>query len=811
MKPLLIELRLGLRSLLRQPGFLAVAVLTLALGVGSVSAIFSVVKGTLLTPLPYADAERIIRIARVQGAWGGPVSGPVVEDWRVATREQFTHLGAFVGATVNLTGEGEAERLSGFRVTPEFWEVMGLAPQLGRYFGTQEDVALEKVAVISHELWQRRFAGKNDVIGRDILLNGEAHRVVAVTPQGFRYPGSAQLYLPTYLAASTQGRGNNYLNVVARLAPDATIAQAEAALAAVNTRLAEEFAGNHAGLGARLTALPELLNSRVAQPLLVLLGAAALVLLIACANLANLLLARGSTRQRELAVRAALGAGRRALMRAVIAEALVIAVFGAVCGLAIAAAAVPMLMALAPDLLPSHARIGMRADVVAACLLGGIATVVLFAVLPALRAASVSPAGALQEEGRGSSGGRRRSRARNALVIFEVALSLTLLAGAGLLIESLRQLGEIDGGVNTEGVLTAAVLVRGAEMQPGEEVMDWYRRHTEQLAQQLPPLLERIKAIPGVRSAGIADSLPLSGIDNASSDVGIHGREVADGQPQPGANWRFASPEMFATLGMRVVRGRNLEDGDARPGEIFQNVLVNETFVRRYLADVDPLAQQLVFFDDGHKQIVGVVSDTRLFGAEREPVAEVYMHHLHATQGQLYLALKVDGEPLAYAEQLRRAIREVDADIPVFELRSMDQLVAGTTSLRRFNMILMSVFSAVALLLAAIGLYGVIAYSVAERRQEIGVRLSLGARGTDVLRMVLGQGLRTVGLGLLLGLAGAHALGRLLASQLYGVDPSDPWVLLAVLLTLGAVALIACVLPARRAARLDPMLALRQS
>jgi len=805
------ELRLALRSLLRQPGFFAIAVFTLAIGVGSVSAIFSVVNGTLLTPLPYADAERIVRVSRVQGAWGGPVSVPVLDDWRKATREQFAQLAAFVGTTINLTGEGEAERLAGFRVTPEFWSVMGLAPQRGRYFGPDEDTALEKVAVISHALWQRRFAGAPDVIGRDILLNGEAHRVVAVTPVGFRYPGSAQVYLPAYLAASSQGRGNNYLHVIARLAPGATMAQAESALAAVNARLAEEFADNNAGLAARLTALPTLLNSQVQQPLLILLGAAALVLLIACANLANLLLARGSTRQRELAVRAALGAGRRNLMRAVMSEALVIAICGAVGGLAIASAAVPLLLALAPDLLPDHASVTMRADVVALCLFGGVATVVLFACLPALRAASTSPAGALQEEGRGSSGGRRRSRARNALVVFEVALSLSLLVGAGLLIESLRQLGKVDGGIETEGVLTAAIVARSTEMQPGEDVMDWYRRHTAQLAQQLPALLQRIEAIPGVRSAGIADSLPLSGIDNVSSDISIRGREVADGQPRPGANWRFVSPEVFATLGMRIVRGRNLDEGDARPGEMFQNVLVNETFVRRYLADVDPLLQQIQFMDEAHKQIVGVVSDTRLFGAEREPVAEVYMSHLHATQNQLYLALKVGGDPLAYAEQLRQAVREVDADIPLFEVRSMDQLVAGGTALRRFNMTLMSVFSAVALLLAGIGLYGVVAYSVAERRQEIGVRLSLGARGVDVLRMVLGQGLRTVGLGLLLGVAGGFAMGQLLSNQLYGVGGNDPVVLSGVVLVLGLVALLACVVPARRAARLDPMLALRQS
>ncbi|MCK7593534.1 ABC transporter permease [Pseudomarimonas salicorniae] len=808
----LTDLRIALRSLARQPGFLAVAVLTLALGVGSVSAIFSVVNGVLLTPLPYADAERIIRINRVQGAWGGPVSAPALADWTEATSGQLEAIGGFVGATVNLTGDGEPERLAAYQVTPGFWQVMGLAPELGRYFNVEEDRRRERLAVISHELWQRRFGGQEGVVGQSIMLNGESYQVVGVTPARFRYPGATQVYLPTFLDSTGGPRGNNYLMVIGRLREGASMEQLEAALAAVNARLAEEFPANHAELGARLTALPEQLNARVEQPLLVLLGAAGLVLLIACANLANLLLARGSARQRELAVRAALGAGRRALVRAVIADALVIALLGAVLGLLIAALGVPLLLSQMPELLPSHAEVGMQPVVVLGALFAGIATVMLFASVPALRAAATAPAGALQEEGRGGSGGRRRSRARNALVAFEVALSLTLLTGAGLLIESLRQLGKVETGVQTEGVLTAAVVVEGARNEPGEDPVDWYVRHTAILARSLPAILERVRAIPGVQSAGLTDSLPLSGLNNASSDITIIGREPGEGERQPGANWRFVSPSLMSTLGMRMVRGRSLEDADARPGEMFQNVLVNETFVRRYLSDVDPLTQSLQFLGgDEPKRIVGVVNDTRLFGIDREPVAEVYMHHLHATQRQLYLALKVSGEPMDYAEQLRRAVREVAPDVPLFEVRSMDQLVEGTTALRRFNMALMSVFSGIALLLAAIGLYGVIAYSVAERRQEIGIRLSLGAQAGDVLRMVLGQGARMVGLGLLFGIAGALALGRLLASELYGVGAGDPRVLLAVVATLGLVALTACAVPALRAARLDPMLALRHT
>lgn len=806
---LVSDIRLALRSLLRQPGFFAIALLTLALGVGSVSAIYSVIDGTLLKPLPYPQAEQIVRVSRQQGNWGGPVSSQVLQDWREGSADQLQALAGFAGATINLTGSGEAERLAAYRVTPEFWQVMGLSAHSGRYFTAEEDAAGERVAVISHGLWQRRFGGDKAVVGRDIVLNGRAHRVIGIAPDSFRYPGDTQIYLPTFLGETKQGRGNNYLMVIGRLSPGATVEQLDASLGAVNERLAEEFPDNHAGLSARLMPLPVLLNSRVEQPLLILLGASALVLLIACANLANLLLVRGSQRQRELAVRAAMGAGRARLLRAVIAESLVIAVAGGIAGVALAAAAVPALLTLAPEIIPSHGAPSMNLTVVSISLLIAVATVLLFSLWPALRMASTQPGLAIQEEGRAGAGGQKKARARSALVSLEVALSLTLLVGAGLLIESLRQIGRIDAGVTTEGVLTAAVVIETAPTQPGEDVFAWYLRHTQVLAPVMDALLERVRAIPGVEAAGISDALPLSGLDNSSSDISIVGREVADGQPRPGANWRFVSPGLFEALGMRIVRGRDLKESDQRIGEFPSQVLINETFAQRYFDGIDPIGQQIVFLGDEHKQIVGVVNDTRLHGIEREPVAEVYMPHVNATQGQHYLALKVRGEPMAYAEQLRRAVREVSPNIPVFELRSMDQLAAGTTQMRRFNMSLMAVFSGVALLLAMLGLYGVIAYSVTQRRHEIGIRMSLGAAPGSVVRMVLGQGMRLVGVGLALGLLGAFALNQVIASQLYGVSPTDSGVIFSVLLLLAAAAALACAIPAARASRVPPMTALR--
>lgn len=809
MRGLARDFRIALRSLLRQPWFFVIAVATLALGVGSVSSIYSVVDGVLLKPLPYPDAERILRIDRVQPPAAGPVSAPLLEDWREATRGSIAAMGAYTDATVNMTGDGEAQRLPAYRVTPEFWAVMGLAPAAGRYFGDAEEKANERVVVLGHGLWQRHFGGSASVVGARVVLNGEAHRVVGVVPERFLYPNDAQVYLPTHLPATQQDRGSNGLFVVARLKAGATVAQVEDVLAATNARLAEEFAGNHADLGARVSALPEQLQRRIRQPLLVLLGASAMVLLIACANLANLLLARGTQRQRELAVRAAIGAGRTNLVRAVLAEACVIAVVGGVFGILVAMAGVPLLLSLAPGLLPRHSVVDMDAGVVGVSLLVALATVLGFAMWPAIRAAATPPGIALQEEGRGGAGGRQRARARSLLVAAEVALSLTLLVGAGLMIESLRQLGRVDGGVDTEGVLTASIVVSTPPAGPGEDMMAWYARHTGVIGPRLDQVIARLGAIPGVEKVAVSDALPLSGLDNISSGITIPGREPATAADQPYANWRFVNPDFFDALGMRLTRGRALVAQDARPGEPPGRVLVNETFVRRYLPDVDPVGQRIRFFGDEPKEIVGVVSDARLHGIDSQVTGEVYMLHGQAPQNQFHLALKVRGEPMDYAEQLRQAVREIDPAIPVFDVRAMDGMVADTTRMRRFNMLLMGVFSGVALLLAAVGLYGVIAYSVAQRRHEIGIRLSLGAAPRAVTAMVLGQGMRLVAAGMAAGVVGAVMLGRLVASQLYGVSPAEPRVIAGVGLLLALAGLLACLVPAIRASRLPPMIALR--
>ena len=803
------DLRLAARNLFARPAFFVIAVLTLALGIGSVSAIYSVVNGTLLSPLPYPEASRIIRIARDQPPYGGPISRPLLHDWQDGTKDVFEAMAGFSTSVLTLTGDGDAERLSTTRVSPEFWTAMGLPPQAGRYFGAEEEGDNTRVAVLSHALWTNRFGANPAVIDSDIVLDGENYRVVGVAPARFLYPGSVQIFVPTYLPSNQLGRDYNSIHVIARLKDGVDLATASAAMDTLNRGLQKTYPDSNTNLTAKMTPLPELLTGNVRQPLLVLSGAAALVLLIACANLANLLMVRGGQRQREFAVRAALGGGRSRLLRSVLAEALLIALVGGVLGVALAAVAVPALLAGAPNLMPSHATPDVDFNVVGVGLFVSAATVLLFSLWPAWRSVGVAPAGALQDEGRSGTAGRGRSHARAVLVVVEVALSLTLLVGAGLMIASLGRLGQVDDGVDLEPVLTAAIALPLGEQRADEDFEAAYKRRTFEVGARLDALVERVRALPGVEHVGITDALPLSGLDNASSHVTLVGRDpVPDGQPERGVQWHFANPDYFPALGISLQAGRFLVDGDRRPGGFPTEVVVNRTFVQKYLQGVDPVGQQIQFLGDV-KTIVGVVGDVRQMGLDSEPMPEAFMHVSNSIHQQFYLALKVRGEPVALAEPLRQTLKAFDASMPVFEVRPLATLGAERNAMRRFNLQLMTTFGAVALLLAAVGLYGAIAYSVAQRRHEFGIRLSLGASGRQLLAQVLRQGMAMVVLGVIVGVAGALALGRVLASQLFGVGASDPVVLVSAVALLVSIALAACLVPALRAARVHPMVALR--
>lgn len=805
---LMTEARQALRSLLKQPGYFLTAVLTLALGVGAVSAVYSVVHGVLLKPLPYPEPEQIVDVRRVQGQYGGPVSRPLYLDWHAGGAEHFTGLAAWTGRIGTLTAESGAERVQMLQVTPSFFPLMGLAPAAGRWFDEAEEARGERVTVLSHALWQARYAGDPGIVGRTLTIDGRPHVVVGVAPPALKLPEAAELYVPTFLPTAGTNRGYNYLRVLGRLAPGVTEPAALARLQALNVGLAAQHPEEHADLGVRFVPLATMAQGGLSGALWNLFAAALLVLLIACANLANLMLARAGQREAELAVRAALGASRLRLAGVTLIEAGLIGLIGGAGGVLLAALGVPLLLAGAPELLPAQAEVRLDLGVVAASLALGLITVLLFALLPAHKAARTAPAGQLTEAGRGPAASRRGSQVRRALVVTEVALALALLAGAGLMIESLRRLGEVDAGVETRGVLTASVVLTLPPGPDGEGWEDAYRRVSSGLAPRIDAVLAAVAALPGVEAVGISDALPLSAIDNISSTIRVVGADTPEGK-EPGANWRFVNPDYFAAVGQRIERGRGLTDADARIGEVPSTALVNRRFAEQHLGGAEAAIGRQIEFLGGPKTVVGVVADARLNGPAREVVPEVYLHHHHAIHEQLYLALRVQGDPLALTEPLRRALKDLDPTIPVSELRPFAALADALTGERQFHLQLMGLFSVLALGLAAVGLYGVISHGVQQRRQELGIRASLGADAGRLLRLLLGQVLQLIGAGLALGLVGAWLLGRALQHQLYGVGAIEPGVLLGVAALLGGVGLLAGLLPSWQAVRADPIRALR--
>lgn len=801
------DLRIAARSLRQRPGFFATAVLTLALGVGAVAAIFTVYDAVLLKPLPFAHADRIARVMREQPpVTSSPVSAPMLQEWQEGSREVFDAFGAYVARTAVLRGQGEAERLTGYAVTPGFWDVFSQPVALGRAFGTEEETRNERVAVIGDALWRNRFDADPAILGREVQLDGVATRIVGVAAPGFRYPSDAQVWTPTFVPANVAGRGSASYSVIARLAPGAGIAQADAALARVTQWQAKEFPDNHTGLTARIEPLPALVGARVRAPLAVLLGAAALVLLIACANLANLTLARAQARTQELALRRAMGAGRMRLLREVMAESLLIAGVGTLAALLVAQPATQALLSLAPDLLPAYNRPQVDLRVVALTAGVALATLLLFGAWPGWRAAGVDPAQALQGASRSQTGSRRQMRARAVLVSAEIAVALTLLAGAGLLIDSLRRLGDVDPGVASAQVVTARVSLPMPVRAPGETFETTAANGKAALDPMLAAIEARLRAMPGVRSLAFTDELPVSGDTGWSGSFEVVGHPIEEATL---AVFRFVGPDYFSTFGIDIDAGRAFDSRDGSQALFPTEVLVNRTFVDTYLGGADALGRQVTVYDGSQKTIVGVVEDVRQQGLDQDTIAEVYFPVRSAPMGELALAVAVDGDAMAFAPMLREALRQAVPDAPVFSIRTMDEVMGQTTAMRRFNMTLMSVFAGVALLLSAIGLYGVIAYSVGQRRREIGLRQAIGARAVDVHRLMLGAGLRMIVPGLVVGVVGALLLGRAIASQLYGVSAADPVVLGLVAGVLALVALAACAVPTLRAAKASPMDALR--
>ena len=801
----------ALRTLRRAPGFTAVAVLTLALGVGATTAIFSVVSALLLRPLPYEGADRVVLLTerpRGDARAMTTTSWPNVRDWREMARS-FESIAIVDGWSPTLTGLGDAERLKASYVTAELFDVLRLRPQLGRPMLPSDNVPnAELVAVVSDGFWRRRLGGDPGVVGRRITLNGQPRTVVGVLPASYRGFDEldGELFANIWFD-STDGRTARYLRAVARLRPGVTVEQARAEMRAVHERLAAAYPQEDGNQEAIVTPLRDNLVRDSRTALLLLFTASALVLLIACANVANLLLARGLARARELAVRAALGAGRARTVRQLLTESLVLAAAGGGAGLALAVWGTHALLALAPEQVLRSQEVSVDWRVLAFGAAVTLATGLLFGLAPAVRATRVDLQSALKAGGRGGASiDQGSTRARGALAVAQLGLALALLSGAALLMKSFARLHEVDPGFRPDGLLSASLNLPYATYRDEKPAL-FYER-----------LAERVRGLPGVRAAAVSSTMPFSGNWDRIG-VGVEGHRFSTGTEAPEADRYIVSADFFATLGVPLKRGRLFAAADRAGAPPV--VVVDELFARR-LAALSPTGDAIgMRLGAGHRgadtlaTVVGVVGHLKHYGLDAESQGQIYYHHAQYPWRWMSVVARVspggDGraDPLALAPAVRRAVHALDPGLAVYDVRTMDQMMAARAAVRRFSLLLLGAFAAVAVLVAAVGLYGVIAYGVSQRRQEIGIRLALGARPRDVVRMVVRQGASLAAAGIAVGVAAALAGSRLIAGMLFGVRAGDPAVLGAVSALLLLVAVAASLIPARRAAGVDPASSLR--
>jgi putative ABC transport system permease protein len=806
MRTLLQDLKFGCRALAKNPGFTAVAVLALALGVGANSAIFSVVNATLLNPLPFPEEGQLLRLG--EGARGGraPERGSFsYPDYRDVQQQSRTlaHVAAFLNSGTMLTGEGlDAERVYGADVSPEYFAVLGVEPALGRVFTAEEDRPNAGVVVISHGLWQRRFGGRRDVIGQQLRMSNTPATIIGVMPEGFEYPFRADrqdFWEPVNdrPAPGRDERDNHTYRVIARMKPGVTIEQANAELDTISRRLEQQYPDTNTTMLVGAASMHEEMTRDVRPALLILLGAVGLVLLIACANVANLLLARAASRQKEIAIRTALGASRWRVVRQLLVESLLLALAGGAVGLLLALWGTDVLVAAGPADIPRVRQAGLDARVLAFTMLVSMLTGIIFGLVPALQASRTDLTGGLKEGSRGATEGPRRSRFRSSLVVSEVALSLVLLISAGLLIRSFVRLVRTDPGFDPARVVALDIPLT-------RERYDTEEKQTAFFAQ----LVNRVRGMPNVEAVGVVDKLPLgNSIDILAFN--IEGRPPFPPGASAQAHYMIASPGYFETLKIPLRSGRMLtERDDARSPAV---ALVNEALANKYFAGESPIGRRLIT-DEGVPpfEIVGIVGDARRRSFASEPEPEFYLPFTQSAQRRMNLVVRAStGDAASMSVALRGAVAEMDREQLVWQTRTLDQLVSASVAGRRFNMTLLGLFASVAMLLAALGLYGVMAYSVTRRTHEIGVRMALGARGSDVLRMVVGQGMKLAAAGVVLGLVAAFAVTRVLASLLYGVTTTDPLTYAGLAALLAAVAFLASYIPARRATKVDPMEALR--
>ncbi len=802
------DLRYGMRMLWKHRGFTAIAVLVLALGVGANTAIFSVVNAVLLRPLPYPEAERIVTLWSTetrQGEERGSVAAPDFADWQKQSRV-FDSVAAYHYSSLTVTGAGEPERVVAARVTAGFTQVLGVAPAIGRAFLAGEDQpgGDNRVVVVSHGLWQRRFASDPQSLNRTITLNGEPFTIVGIMPPDFKFPGSGtDVWLPAALNYVRQpGSVNSFLSVVARLKPGVSLTEAQTEMRLIAERLGQEHRENRFR-GVVVVPLYDVIVGEIRPSLFALCGAACLVLLIACANIANLLLARATSRQKEIAVRTALGASRLRLIGQLLTESTLLAALGGAGGLLLAVWCADLLASVVPRSLPRAQEAAIDGWALLFALLVSLLTGLLFGLVPAIQASKTNLNSTLKEGGRSHGMGPRHQRLRSLLVVTQIALSLMLLVSAGLFIKSFQRLRSVNAGFDPEEVATLQIsLPRTSYAESRKQALFFQQT------------LDRIATLPGVEAAGAITNLPL-GTSQTSSSFEIEGRPRAAPDESRNANRAIISPDYFRAMGIPLLKGRapNERDTAEAPGV----VVINQAMARRYFGGDDPLGEHLTIGGPEEKalygepiprEIVGIVGDVR-FELEAEAEPEVYVPYLQSPIATMALAVRSNVNPTNLRSMIRQAIQEVDGTQTIYNFKTMEQRLSESVAPRRLVMLLTNLFAVLALILAAVGIYGVIAYTVAQRTHELGIRIALGAQTRDVLRLVIHQGMALSAFGLAIGLAGAFLLTRFLSSLLYGVSAIDPLVFALVTLLLASVALVACYIPARRATKVDPMIALR--
>jgi predicted permease len=801
------DLRYGLRTLLKNPGFTIIAVIALALGIGANSAIFSVVNAVLLRPLPFKTPEQLVMVWENATHLGFPKNTPAPPNFLDWQRQNtvFTGMAGMSERSFNLTGLGEPERLDGRRVSANLFDLLGVPALLGRTFVSDNDRPGTHVVLLSYSLWQRRFGSDPNVIGRAVTLNGESYTVIGVMPRLVHLPGygnwNDEVWVPiAFNNEEVTERGNHFLNVIARIKPGITLKQAQAEMETIAARLAREYPRYNTRIGATVTPFHEELVGDIKPALLILLGAVGFVLLIACANVANLLLARAAVREKEIALRLALGASRSRLTRQFLTESVLLAFLGGSFGLLLALAGVHVLKTFVPATILQIQAINIDTRVLVFTALIALLTGIVFGLAPATHASHSNLNDSLKEGSRDSAVGRKGNRIRGLLVIAEVAVSFILLIGAGLLINSFLHLRNLDPGFRADHLLTMKVDLSELKYPDGERRSVFFDE-----------VLRRIRALPGVQSVAVAGNLPLT---YHGDSMGIAVEGIPDPPPDqwPDVIYRAIGPGYFSTMGIPMIRGRDFTDQDRADSKSV--VVISEKTAQHYWPGQDPIGKRLkpgaTNSNVPWREVIGVVKDVRQNDFIAQPKMQMYFAHRQLKDlAANALIVRTSVEPMSLASSIRNAIWAVDKDQTVADIDTMDHIVSEAIARQRFSMLLLGIFAGLALVLAAVGIYGVMSYSVAQRTHEIGIRMALGARRADVLQMTIKQGLKLVGAGMILGLAAAFLLTRVLESLLFGISATDPVTFFGISLVLLAVAILASYLPALRATKVDPIIALR--